>query len=282
MRRRGAALRRRGAALLALALLAATSGCATTWIASQAAGVPRIWDEHVREVAVPQPGVTERLTVTLPLELAPAAATTTAATTAPAPPAPPAPFALTCSTDQDARNIVYHQAFRYGSFWKKSTAIWFLAEGAVGTALLLASHGKIDDQVYGGYLAADAAVTGALFFLPREEIYRQDDTPVSTHVRDDCPPGLALAIDGTAYPVDAAGRLGDVGDAALDAWMKSPGAPIEVRVAGASQPLSIGPDARCEWLASHDKAACQAMTSPRQIVARIVVPPGTLISALTF
>lgn len=270
----------------ALALLAATSGCATTWIASQAAGVPRIWDEHVREVAVPQPGVTERLTVTFPLELAPAAGATTATTTtaaAPATtPAQPAPFALTCSTDQDARDVVYHQAFRYGSFWKKSTAVWFLAEGAVGSVLLLASHGKIDDQVYGGYLAADAAVTGALFFLPREEIYRQDDRPVSTHVRDDCPPGLALAIDGTEYPVDAAGRLGDVGDAALDAWMKSPGPPIEVRIAGASQPLSIGPDARCEWLIWHDRTSCRAMTQPRQIVARIVVPPGTLISALTF
>ena len=272
-------------------LLAMTSGCATSWIATQATGTARIWDEHVREVDVPQPGITERLTVTLPLEPVYASTSTSASTgtgpstgpsTSTLAPAKPEPFALTCSTDQDGHDLVYHQAFRYGGFWKKSTAISFLVEGALASALLLTAHGKIDNQVYGGYFAADAAVTGALFFLPREEIYRQDDRPVSTHVRSDCPDGLALEIGGTEYPVDAAGRLGELGDAALDAWMKVPGAPIEVRIGGARQVISLGPDARCAWLRTHDGQACMATTEPRDAVARVIVPPGALVSALRF
>ena len=49
------------------AIFLLTSGCATSWIASQAADKPQIWDEGVHEVAVPQPGITEKLTVSLPL-----------------------------------------------------------------------------------------------------------------------------------------------------------------------------------------------------------------------
>ena len=265
---------------VAMLALAATSGCATTWVITQASGTPRVWDEHVREVDVPEPGITERLTVTLPLRIdyVPADA---AAPGQPAAPPKPRVFALTCSTDQDAQDVVYHQAFRYGSFWKKSTAVFFLAEAAGASLLLLAGDGKVDDQVYGGFLAADAAVSGALFFLPREEIYRHDDKPVSTHVRSDCPDGLALAIDGTEYPVDAAGRLTDVGQTALDDWMKQAGPPIEVHLGGASQPLPLGPDERCIWRRAHDAAACTVMTSPHEVTAQIIVPPGTL-TALSF
>ena len=269
------------------AVLALASGCATTWTITQASGTQRIWDEHVREVDVPEPGITERLTIDMPVTTqyepvaAPAAGTTTAPP-APLPPPKPLPFALACNVDQAAHDTVYHSAFRYGSFWKKSTAVFFLAEAASAAALLLAGDGQADDQVYGGALAIDAAVTGAIFFIPREEIYRREDRPISTHVRSDCPDGLALAIAGTEYPVDAAGRIGEVGDAALDDWMKRPAGPIEIHIAGASQPLPLGPDERCAWLRDKDHQTCPAASFPRGVTTSIVVRPGALVSALAF
>lgn len=216
----------------------ALSACATSWITTQATGTANIWDEHVREVAVPQPGLDERLDISVPLveqyEQAPGSA------------APkPVPFAIACSTDQHGRDVVYHAAFRYGSFWKKATAVWFLAEAASASLLLLAGDGTIDDQVYGTLLAADAAVTGALFFLPREEIYRRDERDATTHVRSDCPDGLALQIGGDTFAIDAAGHIGEVGDAAFGEWKLAPTGELAVSLAGQTALLRVaGPSAR--------------------------------------
>src|SRR5262245_48948244 len=150
--------------LIVLAMMA--SGCATSWTISQAMGRPQVWDEGVREVSVPQPGITERLTVTLPLETAYEPAGYVPAGQLP-PPKKPLPFALACSTDHDAQDVVYHSAFRYGSRWKKGTAIMFLVEGALATLLYAASTDQHpEDIVYAGALGLDAVVTGALFFAP--------------------------------------------------------------------------------------------------------------------
>jgi len=210
--------------LVALALI---PGCATGWIATEAAGGQRVLDEDVHEVHVPQPGVTEHLNVTLQ-EPAPAMGSA-AATTA----------SVTCGIDQSATDLVYHQAFRYGSRWKKAAAIAFVLEAAASAAFLLtASDKEPNGYVYGGYLGLDALVTAPLIFIPRKEIYRTDEVPVTTAVRDDCPDGLAIAIGSDSFPVDASGRIGDLGAAALAEWMKTPGAPLRIDIAGQERELA--------------------------------------------
>jgi hypothetical protein len=241
------------------------SGCATGWIATEAAGGQRALDEDVHEVHVPQPGVDEHLTVTLPLATQ-YAGTGSAAT--------PLPFAITCATEQQGHDLVYHQAFRYGSRWKKMTAIAFVVEGALGAAFLLSADSQHPNgYVYGGFLALDAAITAPLFFIPRKEIYRTDDVPVTTAVRSDCPDGLALEIGGDSFPVDAAGRLGELGDTALAEWMKAPSGPIRATIAGQARDLPIGDNERCTWARQHG-STCLTPGAPTASVV-IGVPAGT-------
>jgi hypothetical protein len=262
-----------------IALLALASGCATTWITTQATGTAALWDESARNVHVPQPGITEELTVMMPLEIEYEPQEPQTDPHALPPPPKARPFALACSADQAAKDVVYHSAFRYGSFWKKGTAVMFLAEAAIAGVFLLEGNAHPDqpgNYVASGFFAADALVTGVLFFAPREEIYRHDLAPVSTHVRSDCPDGLELAIGDTVVPIDAAGHLGEVGDAALDAWMQAPTAPVEVRFAGKSLPLALGPGEQCTWRRAHDHQACVAQTAARSVTITIEVPPGTL------
>jgi hypothetical protein len=197
----------------------ALSGCATGWIMTQAVGGQRALDEGSHDVHVPQPGIEEHLTVSM------------------------APMAdsLTCQVAQGGHDIVYHQAFRYGSRWKKTTAIAFLVEGALGAVLLLtASDKEPNNYLYGGFLALDAVVTAPLFFIPRKEIYRHDDVYVTTPVRTDCPEGLALEIDGNAYPIDAAGRVGELGTAALAEWAKTRASSLRVTLGGQERDLVAG------------------------------------------
>jgi hypothetical protein len=259
------------------ALCLAASGCATTWAFSQAAGKPQIWDEGARDVSVPSPGVAERFTIELPLvtqyEPPP---TSTAGQPPPAP--KPIPFALSCSVDQDARDTVYHAAFRYGHVWKKGTAIAFLVEGAIASSIfLLASSDQQAEAIgYGGFFALDAIASGALFFAPRKEIYRHDQKAVTTHVRSDCPEGLELQIGGTSFPVDAAGHLGELGHAALDEWMAAPRDAIEVRVAGQARELPVGGAERCAWQRDHHRLPCTAMGMARTATVTIPVAAGTL------
>lgn len=205
---------------VSLALVAALlPGCATGWIATQAVGGQRALDEDAHDVHVPQPGIEEHLTVTLG----------------------PLADGVTCQVAQGGHDIVYHQAFRYGSRWKKMTALAFLIEGAAGAALLLTASDKDpNNYLYGGFLALDAAVTAPLFFIPRKEIYRHDDVYVTTPVRSDCPDGLALEIDGNAYPIDAAGHVGDLGNAALAEWAKTRATSLRVTLSGQARDLVAG------------------------------------------
>lgn len=252
------------------------SGCATSWIATQASGGQRLLDEDVHEVHVPQPGVTERLTVTLPL--APQMTQQPAQAGQPAQPATAAPFALTCAVDQSGHDIVYHQAFRYGSRWKKLTAVAFVIEAAAGAAFLLTASDKDPGgYVYGGFLAADALVTAPLIFIPRKEIYRSDDVPVTTAVRGDCPEGLALEIGSDTFPIDAAGKLGELGETALGEWMKAPSGPLRVDIAGQSRDLFVDDAGRCTWVRGHG-GTCQLYSGAMVATVTIPVAAGTLTS----
>ena len=264
---------------LTAAIALAASGCATTWIATQAAGAARVWDEGVNEATVPLPGVDERLNITLPLaiEYTSPATPPTPGALAPAPVAEP--FALACSTDQRARDLVYHSAFRYGNRWKTMSGIMALAEGALATAFLLSRDQKPEYIVYGGFFGIDAAITAALFFIPRKEIYRTDEKPSVTHVRSDCPDGMTLAIGADQFPIDAAGRIGEVGEAALDAWMTEPTGPLQLTVAGQVRTLDVGPGEQCMWRRDHHRdqpSNCYAGVALRSILTSIEVAPGTL------
>ncbi|MGN6109314.1 MAG: hypothetical protein ACTHU0_29675 [Kofleriaceae bacterium] len=279
------------AALVAFAV--AGSGCATTWLVTHATDSTRLWDESVREQVVPRPGVEERLTVTMPLapQLAPAPATATAngqsgAQAAAATPRAELPFALRCVSEQRASDDVYHSAFRYGKRWKTGTAVMFLAEGAAATALLLAGKRESAEPIYGAFFALDAIGTAALFFAPRREVYRKDARATTTQVRSDCPEGLVLVIGGDSFPVDAAGRIGEVGEVALDDWMAAPSGPLLLQFAQQTIDLRIGAAEQCAWSRYRARGAastCSAspgMTAlPRDAQGSIVVPVGTLTVA---
>lgn len=259
-----------------IALACALSGCATSWMITQASGGQKILDESVREVSVPLPGVQERIAVSLPLvtEYAPTTTTTSS------PSSRPLPFALACRTEQRAKDVVYHSAFRYGKKWKWASGLMWLVEGGLA-AVLLASQGedKASYQIGGVLLAADALVTTGLFFIPRKEIYRHEERAAVTLVRSDCPEGTTLAIGDARFPVDAAGRIGEVGDAALDAWMSAPTGALLVDVAGQTRRFEIGYGEQCVWQRDHHRdqpANCTAMVALRSVIVSIDVPAGAL------
>jgi len=254
----------------ALATALASGGCFTTWVATQATGTQALWDEGVREEAVPLPGIEERLVLKLP---APTTSTTTTTTStspgAQVTPAEPPPFALECRVEQQGRDAVYHSAFRYGSRWKKQTAIAFAVEAALGAvALLTASEESPNGYVYGAFLAADALGTAATFFIPRKEVYRVDEKVATTAIRSDCPDGLTLTIGQDTFPVDAAGRIGELGEAALAEW-RAPAPRDPTLPAWQAAP-------RAPLLATFDGRTVELRTG---IAASISVPPGTLTQA---
>lgn len=272
--------------LLAAALAVAVGGgCATTWATSQLAGGARIWDEQVREEVVPLPGVDERLIVALPLAIEhEAAPATTTAASAPAVPPRALPFALTCTAEQRAQDEVYHSAFRYGARWKKTTAIMFAVEGLAASAFLFLGERTVPNQVYGGFFAIDAVATAALFFVPRQEIYRRDVRPVTTPLRRDCPAAMTLTIGTDVFPVDAAGRLGELGDTALDDWMQAPRGAVYVTYAGQRADLVLGNAEQCAWHRHRQRppgpgCAYPGSLPPRVAVTTLTVAPGTLTRA---
>ncbi|MCX5741050.1 MAG: hypothetical protein NT062_00970 [Proteobacteria bacterium] len=267
------------ASIVALATLAAT-GCGTSWLVSQAAGQQRGWDEQVSEARVPRGGYTERLVLSLPLAIAyEEIPTATAGTTTRG---AARPFAIACDGYQDGHDLLSHSAFRYGSRWKKGTAISFLIEGAFA-ALFLATADPVKHPGYyvgGGFLALDDAVALGTFFIPRKEIYAEDDVAVSTHLRDDCPDGLALAIGADVFPIDAAGRIGELGEAALAQWMEAPTGALRATLAGQVGDLVVGVDEQCAWLREHaagpTRPACLGTSRPLAVTASLPVPAGTL------
>ncbi|HEY5921177.1 MAG TPA: hypothetical protein VIV11_05880 [Kofleriaceae bacterium] len=205
---------------LALISALACSGCFTTWAGMQAGGRSLAWDEQPREETVPLPAVEERLTITLPPSNG--------------------KVELTCTTSQRANETVYRAAYRYGSGWKKATALAFVTEAAAATLFLLtADREEPAGYAYGGFFALDALGTAALFFAPRKEQFSRSERTVNTPVRDDCPDGLMLEIAGTTFPVDAAGRIGEAGEVALDDWMKQRTGAVLVSLAGRTQELRI-------------------------------------------
>ena len=159
------------------------------------------------------------------------------------------------------------------------TAAAIVIEGALGAIFWLsATDQKPDGYLYGGFLAADAVLTAPLFFIPRKEIYRSDDVAVTTPVRSDCPEGLALEIGSDTFPVDAAGMLGELGDTALDDWMKAPNGPLRIDIAGQARDLPIDDGARCTWQHNHGGVCMPVYGAPALATVTIPVAAGTLTS----
>jgi len=234
----------RRAALLAAVL--AHSGCFATWSLSQVGGNAKIWDEDVREEKVPLPGITERLTVTLPLIVEMSALVPATPSTPYVPPAP-LPLRLRCKADQTGKDAIYHSAFRYGKSWKRGTGVMFAIEAAAAASIWLLSDQEASDLFWGTLLAADALGSGVIFFLPRKEIYRRDVETTRTQFREDCPETLTLTVGADNFPVDAAGSIGEVGDLALDDWMQSPSGPLLLTLNGQSHEVTLSVDDRCTW-----------------------------------
>ncbi len=272
-----------GVAAVAVAL--ASSGCFTSWAITEGAGQQKLLDESVHESAVPSPGAREALEVRLPLAQAyEAPVVTTAPATpgvfTPAAPAAKRPLALVCQVTQRGDDTVYHAAFRYGSTWKKTAAVFFVLEAATA-ALIYASDTKDPStQLAAAAVALDTLGTGIIAFAPRKEVYRTERRPDVTVVRQDCPDGLALAIGGESYPVDAAGRVGELGEAALDEWMRDPRAPVGLTLGGQDARLPLGADDVCGWnLQHHPDARCVQRLPRVDVAVTLAVPLGTLTRA---
>ena len=269
-------------ALITALVLTMTSGCFSFWGLTQITGTQSAWEQNVREESVPMPGVEESLIVTLPLaiEYEPLPYHNPQDTT-PAPAPRPRPFELACRAQQRGRDTVYRSAFRYGSRWKKLTAISFLAESAIASAILLGGdRDKPKVQLWGGLFAIDAIGTAAIFFIPRKEIYRKDEKPVITQLRSDCPDGLVLEIGGDSFPVNAAGRIGELGDTALDQWMAQPAGTIQISLEGRSMLLLVGANEQCAWNRAHHPGpgqSCGSYTAlPEWAQGVLSVAAGTL------
>lgn len=256
----------------AIAAALAGGGCFVSWGGVQAAKAHRILDEGGREVSVPRPGVEEMLVVELPLAGAPA---------------------LACTTTQRGQDTVYRTAFRYGRTWKRVAATMFVVEAALAAGIYFADRDHRNNQLGAGLLALDAVGTAALALVPRKEVFRTEVRASVQPVRNDCPDGLVLDIGGESFPVDAAGGLGDLGAAALEAWMRAPAAPLRVLLDGHIADLRVGAAELCVWERNHpadppaDPPAAPApapsgatcSTSglpPRTAFASLVVPMGTL------
>lgn len=249
-----------------LAALALAPACATSWVGVQAAGIQPMLDENVREVSVPEPGLVEHLRVWLP------------------PPSAGGEPSLRCAVEQAGTDAVYHAAYRYGRSWKWATAVMFFVEAGAATALMLASEEQ-PPKVVGGLLAADALGTAALFFAPRKEIYRRDVRPHAAAVRGDCPVGLTLSIDGAPYEVDVDGRIGELGLAALDAWMAGGAGGLQAEFGGQARDLVVMAGDRCGWTQTRTGTpvpgcVVQPATDASQFpTARLPVAVGTLSAA---
>lgn len=264
------------AAVAALAL--STTGCFTTWVGVRAAGYPGAADENVREERVPLPGIDEKLVVSLAM-----------------PNVTPSGVSFDCKANQHGRDAVYRAAYRYGSRWKKTTALMFVAEAALGSVLLLATDRDDPNRVLqlagGAFLAADAVGTGVLFFAPRKELYARSEIAVTTPVRSVCPEGVMVELGGDSFPLDAAGSLGDLGTAALDEWMQQPTRSFVITFAGRSTPLAITDGDRCFYQRARSAGATMQTqiagataptvaplcTAPPRVLAAVIdVPAGTL------
>lgn len=266
-------------------LLFATSGCFSSWAITQAAGRQPMLDEGVREERVPMPDVRERLHITMPLapQFRPVDAHTTSTTTGARTTVAdePRPFAFECRSTQTASNAVYRSGFRYGGTWKKITAVMFAIEAGLAAAYYFGSdRNRPENQLAMGLIGADALGTAALFFVPRKETYRRQVEPEYSQIRSDCPAGLLLEIAGETFPVDAAGRIGEVGEAALDDWMRAPSpAPVRLTYQDRVIDLRLGHNEACTWnrLRHQTQAACPAYWAAGAAVgATLEVPMGTL------
>lgn len=202
----------------ALSIAVGSTGCFSTWVGLQATGHAGAPDENVREERVPQPGVREHLAVTLADD-----------------------GHFKCASSQTATDIVYHSGYRYGSKWKKGAALMFLAEAALATALYFSNPedpSKRATYIVGaGFFALDAIGTGVIAFIPRKEIYREQSVAVTTPVRDACPDGLSVQIAAETYPIDAAGAIGELGQAALAEWQRTPNSELLVDFEGRTSPV---------------------------------------------
>lgn len=284
MNARGVAV---GLTALGLALAVASTGCATTWAISQAAaGRPPI-DENAREEAVPLPGVEEQLEVVLHFSgrPIPQPAGTSSSTTAPKP-RTDGPLELDCKVTQHGHETLYRASTRYGKSWKKWTAVFFLLEGLSGAALLAFGDNSAGNLGSGIYLSLDALGTGILFFAPRRDVYEQKEREVVTDVRNDCPEGLLLELDGRWVPVDALGGVGELGQALFERHLEESAEPVRVRVGDETSDVYLTADDRCTWARKRRHDAAQTMCAQGasgyggRSSARVVldVPLGSLLS----
>lgn len=269
-----------------LVALTTSTGCFSIWGSTQLAGKATIWDESVREEAVPVPGLHEQLRLSIPLVVEtttsprPMLASGQPDWNAVVPPPVPRPFAFGCSGTQTGEDTVYHSAYRYGRTFKIAYVVGAILEAGYAAAMIIPASNHDSTRIMGGLVALDALGTAALTLVPRKDVFRIEPRPAVTSLPTGCPPGLTFAIGADEVDVDAAGHIGEAGDAALDAWMLHPGAPLVVRFAGTQTTLPITDADRCTWVGEHhpeQRQSCAMYGMPELYTyAALDVPVGAL------
>ena len=193
-------------------LLATTSGCFASWGTVQAMGKPHELDTGGREERVHAADVREFLHVTVLFI-----------------PRENAPVEIGCNTTQVATDTVHSSVFRYGGGFRKAAAIAFAVEAGIAAAIYFgADHENTGAMITAGVFAADALGSAALVMVPRKEISGRAEVKVSTPIRTDCPDGMTIEIAGETFPIDAAGHIGELGEAAHEAWKHAPMQPMHI------------------------------------------------------
>ncbi|MCP4448488.1 MAG: hypothetical protein GY811_24570 [Myxococcales bacterium] len=271
----------RAMAMTALCLaLVSASGCATSWAIN--GGKP--FEEKVRKEIVPEGSVDETLHITLFPAGAPIAAGTAQASTAQASTAQPR--GGTVATHTTLRNIpslqcrlsqsgdeTEHRSYRlYGSTWKKTAALAFVAEAALAAAYLLKSDPEVADTAFGAYMAADALGTGVLAFFPRRDRFRSTRSRESLDIHQLCPPGLNIEVAGRRISVDRNGKLEDNADEYLREHFERSLGPVAVHInlgqRGQFQSqLELNKGVTCGWARSTSHPDVNRFCQPP--------PPGT-------
>ncbi|MGE0550546.1 MAG: hypothetical protein AB7O24_14185 [Kofleriaceae bacterium] len=251
------------AAMLALT----TSGCATIWTIGKVAGTDLAPSENVREVSVPKPGVTERLTVFLDGDRPNRA-----------PHAPEPLVRLSCHVDQLGPEDLYRSESVYASGWKWSMLAGVLVEGLAAAALYASRDEEPGAEYAAGLFAVDAVASAGLLLLqPRKDLFTHEQRVVTTRVRSTCPEGVSLDIAGNTFRVDSTGDIGELGSTALGEWMNEPTGAVIVRFETRTAEFRIGDAQRCEWLRRRDPKAAQSCVSygAAPMFVKLDLPVGT-------
>ena len=278
-------------AVALLACVAPASGCATSWAVSEITTGEAPLRDGVRVETVPVPGVKERLQIglklvmTVPTPAADPASAAPASAAAGEPARPHTPgLRVSCAVTQTGRDTTYTAATEYGPTFKKFAAAFMLLEGAGAALFLLGKQPLADRIVFGGFLTVDALGSGLLLLVPKRDHYDKIERETTIPIRNECPPGLTIDLDGQPVAVGPAGDIDDDGQRLFEQHMVRSPLPLRVHVGDRAADAFVDRNDRCLWARRRQHEALPAIcagadtTAGREeVTVGFDVWPGTLL-----